>query len=270
MDMEISIVIRCGDDERVFKCIDSIDEEAEIIISTSKNPAFQRKLEKAGIHYCISPRKNLSKISNIGFKEAKYDRVIITDSDTVFEKGCIRKLYNALDKHKVARAGIRFSIDKQKTLSRQVAEARDYVNSQKVVFTPGIAVRKDILPDIGGFLFNDPVPYAVDADLNYRIQKSGNSVAWLMKDAYICHSAEAIRHDLKAAYRIGKGCRISVVELRRTKQFSMIKWNDLKAVKAIQIPDIIRKKGISVALYQIIWDIAYWIGYAIQTAKRTR
>ncbi|MCQ1537139.1 hypothetical protein FTO70_15945 [Methanosarcina sp. KYL-1] len=263
--MGISIVIRCKDDERVFRCIDSIDEKAEIIVVLNHNPDLQKRLEQKGIICCISPPSNLSIVSNIGFFASTTGKVIITDSDTVFLTGCINKINKALDNHKVARARLTFDVNNELPFSKVVAEARDYVNSLPLVYTPGIGVRKDLVRDIGNFLFNENVPFAVDADLDYRIKKAGIDVLFL-QDALIQHSAEGIKHDIKAALRIGSGCRVSAETLSRIFNGSnpdMI-GKHLKGVKFSHFPDLIRKKGIVVFLYQIIWDIHFYIGYNSQ------
>jgi len=266
--MDMSIVIRCWDDERVFKCVDSIDEDVEVIVSTSENPKFQGKLAARGINYCLVPRGNLSIVSNVGFAATKYNKVLITDSDTTFEKGCIRKMHDALDEHRVVRAKLRFKHRADMPFSRIVAEARDFVNSLPVVYTPGIAVRKDILPDIGGFLFNDPVPFAVDADLNYRIRKARISVRYL-DDAVIYHDAESLRHDINAAFRIGRGCMVSAVHLSGHDgsggQRPRIIARELKGVKPQHFREILHKRGLPILSYQLLWDLLFYGGMIHQS-----
>ena len=263
--MDISIIIRCRDDNRVFNCIESIDEDVEVIVSLSDNPKLERELKNKGIKYCLSPLKNLSMTSNMGFELASHEKIIITDSDTVFESDCIKKLYEALDNYKVACAGIKFLSDPYILFSNIVAEARDYVNSLPLFFTPGIALKKDVLSEIGGFLFDDNVHYAVDANLDYRVKKAGLPVAWMINDVYICHAPESIKHDLKAAFRIGMGCRVGVERLRSFDQYSDIKWNALKGVKINSIIDVFQKKGVLVGFYQLLWDFFHIAGYSYQT-----
>jgi glycosyltransferase involved in cell wall biosynthesis len=259
--MDMSVVIRCRDDERVFECIGSIDEDVEVLASMTLNEDLQNRLERIGVICCITPKGNLSKTSNIGFEHSSNNKVIITDSDTTFESGCIEKLDQTLDTHKVACAGIRFLVDSRFAFCRLVAEARDYVNSLPLVFTPGIAVRKDLLPEIGGYPFNDPVPWAVDADLNYRIRAAKVPVAF-PKDAYIRHVPVRVKHDLRAAYRIGIGCRVSAEHLSSNdKKLLLLLKKELKGVKQEDLLDVLRKKGPSVALYQILWDTFYYAGY---------
>lgn len=266
--MDISIIIRCGDDNRVFNCIESIDEDVEVIVSLSDNQKLETELKNKGIKYCLSPRKNLSMTSNIGFELASHEKIIITDSDTVFESGCIKKIYESLDNYKVACVGIKFLSDPSIPFSNIVAQSRDYVNSLPLFFTPGIALKKDVLSEIGGFLFDDNVPYAVDANLDYRLKKSGLPVAWLNNEAYICHAPETIKHDLKAAFRIGMGCKVGVERLRSYEQYSDAKWNALKGVKFKSIIDVFQKKGVYVGFYQLLWDIFHFAGYSHQTFSK--
>ena len=201
---DLSVVIRCWNDSSVLQCIDSIDLDVEVIVSFTGADDLAARIREHGARCVRAPRSNLSRVSNIGFNATTYDKVILTDSDTVFEPGCVGRLRDALGTFRAARARLRFEGDYG--LSKIVAEARDYVNGLPLLYTPGIAVRKDLLPEVGGFLFNDPVPYAVDTDLDFRVKRARVPVAYLT-DAWLRHTAVSVRHDLRAAYRIGGGCR---------------------------------------------------------------
>ena len=271
--MDLSVVIRCGDDDRVFDCIHSIDEDVEIVVSTSENPRFQSKLESSRIYYCLSPRGNLSKVSNIGIEKATNDRVIITDSDTTFKKGSIREMYMALDDFEVVRAKLKFQYSNDRIFSKTVAEARDYVNSLPLVYTPGVAIKRSVIGKIGGFLFNDPVPFAVDADLNYRIKLARIPVKYL-DNAVLYHDVESISHDLKAAYRIGKGCMTSAIYLSKRVHNDKVhpKYivRELKGVKRSQLGDVARKKGAGIFIYQLMWDLIFNLGKNWKWVTRDR
>ncbi len=266
--MKLSVIIRCKEDKRVFDCIESIDQDVAIIVVLGENDSLKNQLEQMNISCYVSPPGNLSLVSNIGFLAAKTEKVIITDSDTVFYPGCIRKINEALDKYKVARAKLIFKSCKKVILSKQVSEARNFVNSLPVVYTPGVGLRKDILPDVGGFLFNENVPFAVDADLDYRIKMACLDIAFL-NDALVQHDCEKLKHDLKAARRIGRGCRKSAETLGHiyvnTNVNSIGKY--MKGVKTRHYPSIIKDKGISVFLYQLIWDCNFYFGYNCQRLK---
>lgn len=271
--MDLSVVIRCGDDDRVFKCIQSIDENVEIIVSTSENPRFQSKLKSRGINYCLSPRGNLSEVSNIGFEHATHDKVIITDSDTTFEKGSIREMHLALDNFEVVCAKLKFLSSKDKFFSKTVAEARDYVNSLSLIYTPGVGVKRSIIDKIGGFLFNDPVPFAVDADLDYRIKHAKIPVKYL-DNAILYHDVESIYHDMKAAYRIGNGCMTSAIYLSKQIHNNELPPRkivcELKGVKRGHLGDVARKKGAIVFTYQLLWDLFFHLGKNWRWATRNK
>ena len=262
LKMDLSVVIRCADDPRVFECINSIDEDVDIIVSTSSNDEFEAHLREKGIRYCLSPRGNLSLTSNIGFDNAKYNKVIITDSDTLFEKQCIKHIFDELDNYKVVRAKLKFQTDKNIISSKVVSNGRDFVNSKELAFTPGLGIRKDLLNDIGNFLFNDVVPFAVDADLNNRIKNNNVPVRYLHHSAII-HGPESFRHDLKAAYRIGKGVVISSDSLFMFYHENYSKKNLRRSLKAVHSDDyfeLLKQKGLSTFLYQLLWDLCFYIG----------
>ena len=204
------------------------------------------------------------KRQNVGFKATSSNKVIITDSDTLFGKGCVEKLYKALNNYKCVRVNLKPLYSPNLIFSDLVAEGIAYVFSLPLAFTPGIAVRKDILPEIGGFLFNDPVPFAVDADLNYRIRKAKIPVKFL-NDAYLYHLPTSIKHGLKAAFRIGMGVKVSVEYLGLLLNESQSHLRKaLKAVKTSAIFDILFRKGVKLFFYQLIWDFFYYIGYFYQ------
>ena len=260
--MDLSVIIRCCDDTRIFRCIDSIHDDVEIIVSTTANGDIQSRLEGQGVSYCIVPKGNLSLTSNAGFDAATHEKVFFTDSDTYFDRSCLKHVDSALDQVKVVSAKIIFEKHPRSPFSRLVAEAREYVNSLPVVYTPGIGVRKSLKEDIGGFLFNDAVPFAVDADLTYRIHRANIPVRHLYS-ALLYHDAETVYHDLNSAFRIGAGCMESAFDLVRRHEFpdsphSIVQ--ELKGVKREYWYRMIRTKGFLVFLYQLLWDISFYTG----------
>jgi glycosyltransferase involved in cell wall biosynthesis len=259
---DLSVVIRCRNDPGVLQCIESIDLDAEVIVSFTGNDDLAARIREHGARCVRAPRSNLSRVSNTGFDATTHDKVILTDSDTVFEPMCVGKLRDALGTFRAARARLRF--ESSHGLSKLVAEARDYVNSFPLLYTPGIAVRKDLLPDVGGFLFNDPVPYAVDADLDFRVKRARVPVAYLT-DAWLRHTVVSVRHDLRAAYRIGGGCRISMDHWNRNGSFGPLDRWTLKGVRPSSLPNLLREKGPWVLAYQLLWDSSFWLGFSSTT-----
>jgi len=261
MGPKATVVIRCKDDERVFDCIKSIDESVEIIVVMNPNEDLERRLGDIGVICKHSPPGNLSIVSNIGFESASADKIIITDSDTIFGEKCIFAMIEGLNEYDVVRSPLRFG-RRDEFLSRELAEARDYVNSLPVVYTPGIAVSRTLPEKIKGYLFDDAIPFAVDANLNFRIHQENVPVLYL-EYVWISHSAESVKHDLKAARRIGSGCRESSKRLVTLYPEipEMEIGHALKGVKRSHYYDLFKKKGLRVFLYQLLWDIAFYRGY---------
>lgn len=261
--MDLSVVIRCCDDYRVFDCIKSIDEDVEIIVSMCKNQQLSSKFQSLGIKYCIVPAGNLSITSNKGIKLASHNKIILTDSDTIFSKHAIKNVYYYLDDYDIVDLRIFFNYSRSVPFSKVVAEARDYVNSLPVLFTPGIGFTKNSIPKIGGFFYNKYVPFAVDAELNHRYRTFGLRVK-KVNDASISHVPEKLKHDLHAAKRIGGGCKIGQIILKNyyEKEHLTPKTKiSLKAVKLSMYPDIFIKKGLKTLFYQVLWDFMFYLGY---------
>ena len=255
----ISVVIRCKNDPRVFDCISSIDIPAEVVVSYSGQSDLKSKIEQTGAICVNAPYNNLSVVSNIGLNTATGDLLVLTDSDTLFEPGCLRKLIQELKRTEIVKAKTRFLSVPGNIISETIAAARDYVNSLPVVYTPGIALRKDVIEKIQGFFFNEVVPFAVDADLNFRVKYSDVSVSFL-DNAYIRHLPVDIKDDFRAAFRIGKGCEKSIRYWNMKGALGHLRSSELKGVKISMLPDLAKKKGIFALLYQIVWDLLYWLG----------
>lgn len=263
--MDLSVVIRCGDDDRLFRCIESIDEEVEIVVAHNSNKTLEEKLSKMNILSCVTPPNNLSVVSNLGAEKASYDKIIITDSDTWFEKGSIVKVYKTLAKSPIVNMRINFISTKKNASSIIISKARDFVNSLDVLYTPGIGIDKKIIPVIGGYLFDNDVPYAVDANFTYRIKKL--NIPYInLESASIFHDSETLKHDLKAAYRIGKGCWISARKLlsQNYGKSIFVLFFSLKGVKPKNWKCLVKTKGCKVLFYQFIWDSFFYFGALVQ------
>lgn len=175
--MDMTLVVRCGSDPKVFDCISSVDEDVEILVSSIPDPDFEDRLRESGVNVCTSPSGNLSVASNTGIMSASFDKVFLTDSDTILAKGCLSTVYELLDEYPVVCARIVFEDDGTR-LSRRVADARSFVNSKKLAFTPGLGFDRRVAGSIGGYMFDDDVPFAVDANLDFRLKHNGIPVSY--------------------------------------------------------------------------------------------
>ena len=258
------MVIRCRNDPRVFDCVESAEGEAEIMVSISPGDALQGELESRGVPFCVSPPGNLSVTSNAGIEASRTEKVIVTDSDTVLGEGTASAMSQALDAHMVCRARLVFELSEGLALSGPVSRARDFVNSKRLAFTPGLGLRKGLRDSVGGMLFDEAAPFAVDANLNFRIDRAGVEVLYL-DDFTVTHRAESVKHDLRAANRIGNGVARSSRSLHGMYGGEIPEPEIRRSLKAVHVgdyPDIVRRHGLSTAAYQAVWDLSFYLGEA--------
>jgi glycosyltransferase involved in cell wall biosynthesis len=265
--MDLSVIIRCKNDERIFSCLNSIDEETERVVVLNSQSDLESRIVSTGARCVQVPERNLSVVSNAGIEASRFEKMIIVDSDTKFESGCLRMVNEALIEGRVARATVHFAENQNKVGSHQVSRAREFTYRLPLAFTPGLAFRKDILHDVGGFFFNPMVPFAVDADLDFRIKRAGIDVKYL-ESATIVHDVETLRHDLRAAYRIGKGCNDSARTLSGQEWIGLSEHQigkQLKAVKPENWGQMMKSEGVTTLAYQMLWDFRFWCGYMMRS-----
>jgi len=201
----ISILVRAGKDDSVFRCLDSIKKTSpgtKIVVSLTPNKSVERALAMQGVKYCVVPRKNVSKTTNKGLELIKTGKVIITDSDTIFAKDCIRLLDSALDNYEVVKPCLIFQRDPS-FQSALVTNMRNYFNSKdQKMFTPGLAFRMAIKNKIGGYYFDEKVAKAEDSEFSKRLEKN-NIKGNVIKRAKLLHTPINMVHDLAGAFLIG-------------------------------------------------------------------
>ncbi len=250
MPLDLSLIIRCCEDERIFRCIDSVDENIEIIASLTPDDYLEKKIKDRGIKYCLSPKGNLSFTTNKAIKLADYNMLIIMDSDSVFAPGTIKKMWQALKENLIVKPKVIF---KHNSLtSKLVAKKLDYGYTYKPkAYSPGLGLRKELKERVGGYLYNNKVEWSEDGDLDRRIKKNNIEIR-LLNEAIIYHDPKRLRKDIRDSIKCGIGIANGLKEDEEIKKDNLIKYFR-KAKKST------RKR---VALYLILWKILYYSAYA--------
>lgn len=268
--LDLSIIIKCGADPRVFECIASIDVEAEIIVSTTPCPAIEQRLAEMGITYCIAPPGNIGLTCNLGIALSSHSKIIIMDSDSTFSPGAIQRLYEALQHSLVAKPQIVYQADKNVRGSQIVASSRDYINRLSTrAFAPGLALHRELETKIG-YLFHNGVRWAEDAELDYRLRCYDVPILYV-PEAVIYHSPVYILHDLRAAFRLGYGKRLGVEQAERTAEENVLGYlaRLLRGEQIRFLVDIARARGIIVSAYMFLWSFVYYSSYYAQRISGT-
>lgn len=259
--LDIAVVIPCADDMRLLNCLNSIDENVEILIALNgATKAVYQLVQEKRLRYCELPDRNLGAACDVGVKAAHASSVLLMNSDCIFAPGTIRKLYEALSSSKVARGRVIFEVDD--FLSRVVADARDfaYAHPDKA-YQPALAFRKDVADSIGGYYFDGDIHWTEDADFSRRLKSAGIPVAYV-SSAIVHHSPLSLKGDLRSAMRYGMGRRIAEEKrlVGTRPPYRPYPWRILALFQKIT-----QAKGLFAAAYTCgPWTFAFSMGYLRQ------
>jgi len=252
--MEISIVINCSDDFHLFKTIESIDEDVEIICSITPNKKIESKLTEMKIPYAITPKGNQSVTTNAGIKFVTNDKFILMDSDCYFENGFIRNIFKLLDNHMVINGNIIFDYNNN-LLSKTISKCKKFDDIYDcLAHKPGLGLRKNLLQYIGNYWFDESLPWAEDSELSYRITKAGINILH-DNNFSIHHSPTPYKHNLKSCFFYGGGDYIRFSLLNQSYELSFITY-ELNRYK-----NLLKKFNVFELLVMITNDCSYQFGY---------
>lgn len=248
----LSIIIPCADDIRIGQCIESVDENAEIIVVLNgSTEEIQSLIKKYPVKTYFISERNLGYALNVGIDNATYNKVLLMDSDCIFEKGTIKLLYQGLENFKIAKGRIIFKFNN--FFTKIVAKARDYSVADTLnAYKPPLALKKSIINDVGYYFDND-IHWTEDDDLDQRVQTANLPINFVT-NAIIYHPPIMLIRDLKSAFRYGIGKRIRV-----EKKIAKGLGSDFK-----YLFDAIKKKGVLCGIYLFFWNITYFLGYIFQ------
>lgn len=259
MSKDVSVVISCSDDYRVFRTIESVDCDAEIVCTITPNSKIQDRLDKLHIRYCLTPKGNHSDTVNAGIKLSSEQKLILIDSDCVFAPGTLNHMVEALDSYEVVNAKVEFlRRDWITGLTSQCREFDyfdgfpDYKLFGPPIFRPGIGFRKSIVNKLGHW-FDPRIPWTEDAELTYRIHRSGISI-FHSQYAIVQHEPVNISHHLKAYFLYGKGDRLREIVLQQKYAQGICSRLHNRYSSLVQHP----ASKVSIVLLS---DLFYWLGY---------
>lgn len=205
-DAEISVVIICCDDERVFKAIASVDLGVPVIVSLVPNVTLEKRLQEAGIRVVLSQRGNYSISCNRGLSAVETKYAFIIDSDCTLHSGCLDEINDLLRKSPLARARVSFQCQPRNLLSKGIGEWHSKTNNRLPIraYTPGLGMRLDIISLIGGYFFDERIFWSGDSEFSYRVQRMGLKIAYSEK-AIVHHDTISFLHFIKSGYKLGMG-----------------------------------------------------------------
>lgn len=265
--LDLTIIIPCATDIKINDCIQSIYEtcidDVEILVSLNGASKDVKEILKNFQHVkiCEVKEANLSKAYNNGIKHASRNNILLMDSDCIFVKNTIKLLYDGLKYAKLSKGLVVFRSNN--LTSKIIAKVREYTTTDFIsAYSPPLAFSKDIKSLIGGYYFDERIPWSEDSEFNYRVQKAGIKIHYNPK-AVIYHAPISISQDIRSGFKYGRGKRISeeLGLLPRTNYFDI----STHAKKFVKTYAVFRTKGLLPALYYFfIWRPINRLGYIIQ------
>lgn len=260
--MTLTIVIPCRDDPRVVECVGSVDADAEILIVLNGSPPdfadMVRREVGARARIEILPLPNRSSAVEQGIRTASFDRVLLMDSDCVFEAGSIAAVERAFDggasDEEVYKGRIVFDPGPARS-SALVARSRSQrMGHVTTAYKPPLAVSRRLRNRLGGYFFDSRLPWKEDADLDYRVRQAGIRIV-PVEGCVIHHAPLAVGADLTSSFRYGVGAAIARhldVPLPQPRR---------------SVVESLRRHGPEAALYMVVNNLVRTAGYSYARAR---
>lgn len=270
--MNISIVIPVSNDLRLQRCIESIDEVVEVVISLNKPSTeiktLTRSLIKAKKYshlrfkVCEIPQPSIAQAYNNGIATASYHKILLMDSDCIFQPGCIKKLNDNLGENLLSKGKVIFTHDSQVTAI--IAKAREFHTSDKIsAFSPPLLFDKKIKKYIGGYYFHPKLCWLEDSEFDSRVQATKLNISY-DPTAQVLHPPLTPLRDLRSAFWYGVGKRIGVENGVHQKPTGVIGSIQKYIFSASQ------EKGVLAGSYLFLWKMALLSGYYTQAVYKLR
>jgi hypothetical protein len=205
--MKLSILIRCSDDWRVIKCIDSIDISCQIVVAMTPNSEIQAELEERKIPYALSLKGNPSMTTLTGLELCQYHNLLLIDCDCVFLPGAIQRIYNLAESADIVRPNIEFEAANFSSYLTRLARNFQYTYFD-FIYEPGLFLKLNrVLPLVGGYLFTPFAPFTPDGELDFRLRQPGTRDELKIvtdSEPTIIHAALPFSKHLYAYWRYGQ------------------------------------------------------------------
>lgn len=258
--MDLTVIIADSTDLRIKNCIESIDEDIEVLVSLNgPSKELFDLVKEMNVKYCFLPNMGLAAALNNGIKHASNSKIIIIDSDCTFKEGTIRKLCDALDRYPMVRGVQITRFDG--FLSQIISKAREFHGNtnpdsklDEIMAYKPLAYKKEVAKLLGGEIYNPKLKLSEDFEMNERRKSAGVKLGFI-PDAIIYHDPISIKSDLKSAFMYGSD-RHTMVELGLTKP----KKTFLQSLKKLRKKCYLRF-GFGVTAYMVLWTSAYDLGY---------
>lgn len=256
MANDISIVIRCSSDKRIYDCLKSIDVRVGevLVVLNYPTPEVENIVKSFNCRVVRFDSHILSALQNKGIEAARFEKILLMDSDCIFGPGTIDKMTMALDKHKVVRGRLVY-IERRSVVPDVIQRLRNVMGAcMDIAHTPLLGIRKSIKNDIGGYYFDESILWSDDYEVHLRLVEAGVEIHGI-PNAIAFNQRNSLWRELRGATQYGIGG--SLIDKKRKKPLLYTHRNSW-----IKFGNIWRQQGILTALYyQFLYYPFFLLGY---------
>lgn len=272
--LNLSVIIPVSKDLKIRECLQSIDAIVEIIVVLNNFPSKEvikivEDDKRCVPVYLDGPGCNLAKVFNIGISSAINEKIVLTNSDCLFTPGLLDNLCLKLDEYEIVKAQVAFSFDGYR--QRLVSECRrlfhQVFDGGTKFFGPGLSFKKTISQKIGGYFFDEVVAWGEDGELSIRLHKA--NLKFFILDEKIKHGGESITHDLRIAFKIGKGN--GAKDKQKKPRVLSAFLDDIRSLitdRKRRFKTAYQEGGLHLMLYFLLWKVVLHLGYYVERIKK--
>lgn len=217
MTSAITVVVPCKDDPKISLCLASYDPSIPTVLAFNGASSDYRswvieQMRGRPVEVCDLVEPNLSRALEVGIRAATTGRVLLMDSDCVMRPGAVEAMTAAMDAgnpdEQVYKGRVVFS-DQGGPFAGLAARTRhDYTARVLTAYKPPLAFDVGLRDRVGGYFFDERLPWKEDADLDCRIRAAGIEIV-PVDNCVIDHLALSLREDMRSNYRYGVGAAIA-------------------------------------------------------------
>ena len=253
--INLSIVIPAHRDPSLSRCIESIDENVEVIVALNDaSEDVEQAAVAAGVTIVSMEEAHLGRAYNLGIQAATGDNILLMDSDCIFTSGAIRKLYDGLSNSDLSKGRVQFA--SKSYLTKIVARVRHIHTVKPNAYSPPLAFKKSILTELGGYYFDPDIPWTEDYDFDMRV-RGANLPLTYVDSARIIHPPVNLTRDLRSARNYGMGHAVGYLK--------GLPWYRLPRLSITQLfksgRKVFAKYGLATAIYFTVWQISFYFGF---------
>jgi glycosyltransferase involved in cell wall biosynthesis len=247
---KVSVIIAVKDDPRILHCLESVDEDVEVVICLNGSPQWMRiLLDKQPMQIVVTEipdTGNLGAAYNAGIAAANGQYLLLMDSDCTFAPGTIRTMAEQVMTNPIVKGLVKYG-EVDDIMSKMTARMRefdegDFVSAQ----SPPLIYQRAIVKHIGGYHFDPLMHWCEDREFDLRIQLARIPVKFV-EQAVIHHDAQIGFSNLRSYWRYGIGEGIGQEQGVLTTPAIPFLWRLADSIRSVT--ECLLKKGLTVAAY---------------------